>query len=107
MSWSHIGVPACSNPCPLRVCSDCQDMARAWTRVHLLSGLSCVCMCIRFSVSAAWLSILCARPTIVCTGSASVCPVRTACCQELCGVARAFPLQGETGAPPAETRCGR
>ena len=34
VSWSHIGVPACSSPCLLRVCGACQDVARAWTCVH-------------------------------------------------------------------------
>lgn len=83
MSW-NIKVPTCSNPRPLHACCAFQDVAGAWTCV--LSGLSFTC------VSAAWLSILCAR-SIVYTRSACVRPFRTACCQELCGVARAFPVQ--------------
>ena len=94
-------------------CDRGQDMC-------VLSGLSCVCVCVcvrvlhlscvcvavrvsRFSISAACLSILCVRRTTACTKSASVCQVRTACCQ-LCGVVSAFPVQGEPGALPAESR---
>lgn len=65
-----------------------------------LSQLSCVCVCVcQGSRSQQPGSASCVL------WSACVCPVRTARCQELGGVAWAFPVQDDPGALGAESRC--